>query len=251
MILTTTVVRVTSGIHVAVVDRYLTFADTLAAGLRPHEDVVDATALTDTESLWQALRSSVVDVVLLDQDLLGIQGDQLLRQILEEYPTTKVVVLSSAFDPPRVVHALTSGAAGWMPKNLPLEELLHGLRTVHGGETWVPARLLTAVLRAMAADQAGRPSAEAGLRSLTTRERQILQCMVDGMSRSEIAEHLGMSPNTVRTHVHNLLHKLGAHSSLRAVAIAREAGLAREPRSSATEAGSSTPTSERPNRDAP
>jgi len=247
-----TVVRVTSGIHVAVVDRYLTFADTLAAGLRPHDDVVDATALTDTDSLLQALASSLVDVVLLDQDLLGLEGDLLLRRILEEHPSTKVVVLSSGFDPAQVVQALSSGAAGWMPKNLPLDELLHGLRAVSNGETWVPNRLLTAVLRAMAADRAGRPSPEASLSTLTARERQVLQCMVDGMVRPAIAERLGMSPNTVRTHVHNVLHKLGAHSSLRAVAIAREAGLAGEqPRSSAAEAGASTPTPERPNSDAP
>jgi DNA-binding NarL/FixJ family response regulator len=107
-----------------------------------------------------------------------------------------------------------------------LAELQQCLRAVTNGETWVPGRLLTSVLRAMiAAREAAEPPASL-LRPLTAREQQILQCLVDGMSRPQIAARLGMSPNTVRTHVHNVLHKLGAHSSLRAVAIAREAGLA-------------------------
>jgi DNA-binding NarL/FixJ family response regulator len=215
---------VTSGIQVAVVDRYLTFADTLAAGLEARDEVRMAMAHTSVASLWQTLERSAVDVALLDADLLGPDG-ALLHHLVQEYPDTRVVVLSSETDPTYVVRALVAGAAGWVPKDVPLDELLQGLQAVVRGESWVPGRLLTTVLETMvrAREDFGSP---ARLRPLTAREHQILQCMVDGLSRIEIAERLGMSPNTVRTHVHNLLHKLGTHSSLRAVAIAREAGLA-------------------------
>ncbi|HET7356544.1 MAG TPA: response regulator transcription factor [Nocardioidaceae bacterium] len=223
----------TSGIHVAVVDRYLAFADTLALELRDQDDVVEATASTSTESLWQLLERPCadprvgprVDVVLLDSDLLD-PGLQVLQRIQDEHPTTRIVVLSNEADPAQVVQALTSGAHGWLPKTLPLAELQQCLRAVANGETWVPGRLLTTVLRAMIAAREEAEAPASLLRPLTARERQILQCLVDGLSRPQIAERLGMSPNTVRTHVHNVLHKLGAHSSLRAVAIAREAGLA-------------------------
>jgi DNA-binding NarL/FixJ family response regulator len=224
---------VTSGIHVAVVDRYLAFADTLATGLRSLDEVLDATASTSTESLWQLLGvNPKVDVVLLDHDLIDPRL-QVLHRIEDEHPGTRVVVVSNEADPARVVGALTAGAAGWLPKTLPLDELLQCLRAVSNGETWVPMRLLTSVLRAMIAAREAEDAPASRLRPLTAREQQILQCLVDGMTRPQIAAWLGMSPNTVRTHVHNVLHKLGAHSTLRAVAIAREAGLATTDRTSA------------------
>ena len=227
----------TSGIHVAVVDRYLAFADTLAMGLRDLDDVVEATASTSTESLWQLLdrpgADPGVDVVLLDSDLMD-PGLQVLQRIQDEHPAPRVVVLSNEADPAQVVQALTSGAHGWLPKTLPLAELQQCLRAVANGETWVPGRLLTSVLRAMIAARERAETPASVLRPLTAREQQILQCLVDGMNRPQIAERLGMSPNTVRTHVHNVLHKLGAHSSLRAVAIAREAGLATTERTTTT-----------------
>jgi len=233
-------VAVTSGIHVAVVDRYLAFADTLAAGLRSQGDVLEAKASTSTESLWQLLKRPApdpgaappVDVVLLDSDLIGA-GLHVLQRIQAEHPGVRVVVLSNEADPSQVVRALTSGAAGWLPKTLSLGELQQCLRAVTNGETWVPGRLLTSVLREMIAAREGADGAATRLRPLTVREQQILQCLVDGMNRPQIAAELGMSPNTVRTHVHNVLHKLGAHSSLRAVAIAREAGLAATDRTAA------------------
>lgn len=234
----------TSGIHVAVVDRYLAFADTLAAGLRSQDEVVEATASTSTESLWQLLEGPGADprvvVVLLDADLMD-PGLQVLQRVQDEHPATRVVVLSNEDDPAQVVRALTSGAHGWLPKTLPLAELQQCLRAVANGETWVPGRLLTEVLRAMIAAREAAEAPASLLRPLTAREQQILQCLVDGMSRPQIAARLGMSPNTVRTHVHNVLHKLGAHSSLRAVAIAREAGLAATNKTTDTTTGPPCP----------
>lgn len=213
------------GIHVAVVDRHLTFADTIAADLRSQSDVANATALTSADTLWRVLERHVVDVVLLDQDLPTCPGVSAVQRIRELHPATRVVVVSSKADPAEIVDALTAGAAGWVPKTLPLDQLLDGLRAVIRGETWVPGRVLTLVLQELTNTSAAGAGRSRLLQPLTAREMEILQCMVDGMSRTQIAEHLYMSPNTVRTHVQNVLHKLGVHSSLRAVSIARQAGL--------------------------
>jgi DNA-binding NarL/FixJ family response regulator len=81
----------------------------------------------------------------------------------------------------------------------------------------------------MAAEQE-RNEHETLVGALTPREREVLQCMVSGMTRSSIAQHLFLSPNTVRTHMQNVLGKLGVHSTLAAVAVARRAGIGEDPR---------------------
>jgi DNA-binding NarL/FixJ family response regulator len=100
-----------------------------------------------------------------------------------------------------------------------MHELVAAVRGSRQQETRIPAALLTHVFGNLAPRQ---PSA---LDLLTARQREVLQGLVDGLSRIAIAERLFLSRNTVRTHIQNLLHRLNAHSTLEAVAIAREAGL--------------------------
>jgi DNA-binding NarL/FixJ family response regulator len=209
---------------IAVVDQQLTFADTVATRLLDQADVQHTTAHTTTDSLMALLRSHPVDVVLLDWTLC--QGEnQPLQALHERHPDVRVVVTGTHADPWDILAAMQAGALGWLPKDVPFDELLIGVRSAQRGDRWVPGQLLTAVLESVtnaAEDQNRQPRA---LQPLTRREREVLQCMVDGLSRNQIADRLGMSPNTVRTHVQNVLHKFDVHSSLRAVALARQAGL--------------------------
>ena len=210
------------GLSVAVVDRQLTFADTLASGLLTLDLVATATPFTTTESLMAALEKNGIDVVVLDWELGGPDVTVLLHSLRDRHPTAKIVVTSSENDPSAIVAALQAGVLAWVPKHVPFDQLLMGLRTAVRGERWVPGELIASVLEAMSRENDHH--LHGALAPLTPREKEVLQCLVDGLTRGETARLLGMSPNTVRTHVQSVLHKLDVHSSLRAVAIARQSG---------------------------
>jgi DNA-binding NarL/FixJ family response regulator len=209
---------------VAVVDQQLTFADTVATRLLDQADVQRTSAHTTTDSLMAALRDHTVDVVLLDWTLCH-SASQPLRALADRHPGVAVVVTGTDRDPWEIVAAMHAGALAWLPKDVPFEELLIGIRSALRGDRWVPGHLLTAVLESVTSATDEEQRQPRALQPLTRREREVLQCMVDGLSRNQIADRLGMSPNTVRTHIQNVLHKFDVHSSLRAVALARQAGL--------------------------
>lgn len=226
---------------VAVLDQQLIFADTVATRLIAQDDVRSATAHTTTSSLMDHVRREPVDVVLLDWGLCATEPGPLLPPLWAEYPDVAVVVAGTHSNPEDIVSALRAGALGWVTKDMPFASLLTGLRSAARGERWIPGELLTAVLETMGTHGPNGNGSLGALPALTHREREVLQCMVDGLRRSQIADELGMSPNTVRTHVQSILQKLDVHSSLRAVAIARQHGvLARTPGIPSQRTGSRT-----------
>ena len=123
---------------------------------------------------------------------------------------------------------------GWVSKTETADALVDAIRGVARGETRIPADLLAGVLVSLSRRSSTPPwSTIQGIRELTGRELEVLGCLVEGMSRTEIGTLLHVSPNTVRTHVQSLLHELKVHSALAAVAIARRAGVTGAPRSPA------------------
>jgi len=209
------------GTRIAVLDQQLTVSDILAARLLGQPFVEEATAHTRPETLRALLEEESVDVVLLDWRMCDREAS-LVTQLTESASAPQVLVIGYEAAPRDVRTAIGAGAAGWLPPDVSFDELLTCLRAAQRGEFWVPGRVLL-----WAVDAAAAPSTDAveTLRPLTPREREVLQGMVDGLTREQIAQRLGMSPHTVRTHVHGLLHKLGVHSSLRPVSVSRQAGL--------------------------
>jgi DNA-binding NarL/FixJ family response regulator len=137
----------------------------------------------------------------------------------------RVVVLAGDDDPRRAVRALQAGAGGWVAKESSLGRLMAVVRGVLRDETHVPPALLTGVVRELTAARRDRTESERLVETLTPREKQVLRCMVAGLGRQAVADRLFLSPHTVRTHMQNVLGKLGVHSTLAAVALARRAGV--------------------------
>jgi DNA-binding NarL/FixJ family response regulator len=142
-----------------------------------------------------------------------------------DHPEVRTVVLAERDDPRRAAAALQAGASGWVAKDCSLSRLLQVVRGVLRGETHLPPALLTGVLRELTATRRHRTESERLVESLTPREHEVLRCMVAGLGRKAVAERLYLSPHTVRTHMQNVLGKLGVHSTLAAVALARKAGV--------------------------
>jgi DNA-binding NarL/FixJ family response regulator len=210
-------------ISVLVVDDHLVFADALQARLLAEPDirpVVVAYGAAQARSHVTRIRPAVVLLDLLLGE--GEGGLDLAAAIREISPHTRVVMLTALESSAHVVTGLQRGVRGWLPKTVAAEYVVRVVRGVHAGEAWLPPDLLGRVLDDLATPAT---SFRGPLARLTVRERQVLQCMVDGLTRTQIADRLNLSPNTVRTHTQNLIVKLDTHSALEAVALALRHGL--------------------------
>ncbi|MFD8291357.1 LuxR C-terminal-related transcriptional regulator, partial [Streptomyces lavendulae] len=152
-------------------------------------------------------------------------GIALVAGVRVAHPGVRTVVLAERDDPRRAALALQAGASGWVAKDCSLSRLLAVVRGVLREETHLPPALLTGVLRELTAARKHRSDSERLVESLTPREHEVLRCMVAGLGRKDVAARLFLSPHTVRTHMQNVLGKLGVHSTLAAVALARRAGV--------------------------
>ncbi|MFB7714866.1 LuxR C-terminal-related transcriptional regulator [Streptomyces sp. NPDC056105] len=237
-------------IRVLVVDDHRIFAESLAAALAAEPDVDVSAAGSGPAALRCMDRAAAegrrFDVLLVDADLGAalhgprpptavpdatpgqdglVDGISLVAGVRSGQPTVRTVVLAEKDDPRRAALALQAGASGWVAKDCSLSRLLTVIRGVLRDETHLPPALLTSVLRELTAARKHRTDSERLVESLTPREREVLRCMVAGLGRKAVAERLFLSPHTVRTHMQNVLGKLGVHSTLAAVALARRAGV--------------------------
>lgn len=212
-------------IRVAVIDDHRVFAEALASRLADEPDLdVVGTAAAATEAMEMFLDKEI-DVVALDLDLAGEDGLAVGRRLREQWPDLGIVVVTAAADDSRVAEAVQMGVRGWVAKQSAIESLLTAIRGAARGETHLPAALLTRVLVSLSErNRSSTPEAEA-ISILTARELDVLRCLIEGLSRNEIGTLLHVSPNTVRTHIQSILHKLNVHSALTAVAFARRAGV--------------------------
>lgn len=217
--------------RVAVIDDHPVFADALAdcLGSQPDLDVVGTAHSVD--EAWRLMDEHEVDVVTVDLDLAGQDGLALARELVERWPDLALVVVTGATDGSRMLQAVQIGVRGWVAKDGSVENLVSALRGAARGETHIPAAMLRRVVTALSTPP-GQHSAESeAIERLTRREQDVLRCLMEGMSRTQIGDLLQVSPNTVRTHVQSILHKLKVHSALTAVALARRAGFGEQAQS--------------------
>jgi two-component system response regulator DevR len=156
------------------------------------------------------------DVLLLDIDLPGMNGIQLVQELAPRLPQTKIVMLTVSSSERDLFEAIGRGAAGYLTKDLSPEALLRALRGVARGELAMSRRSAARALRYFA-DAARRGRAVGSgendeLMGLSPRENDVLAMLADGLTDREIAEALTISPRTVETHVSNILHKLGVRN---------------------------------------
>jgi DNA-binding NarL/FixJ family response regulator len=211
-------------IRIVVIDDHPVFAGALKARLSAEPDMeVVGTATNSREalSLVEAVRP---DLVTLDIQLGREDGLTLCEPMRESVPTLLIVAVTCVVDTARAMEAVRAGVRGWAAKDGSTHSLLAAIRGAAVGESWFPPGLLGRMLPELVRTS-GATSVDARLRKLTKREFEILQCMVDGLDRRRIANRLVLSVNTVRTHAQSMLAKLGVHSSLEAVAVARAAGM--------------------------
>ena len=186
----------------------------------PDIDVVAEAANGDDAIAVIAVAQSqgtLPDVVLMDLAMERLDGVEATRRIRSRWPEVEVVALTSFVDEARVLEALDAGASGYIIKDAPAEEIVLAIRAAHRGEMMVDPALARKLLT-----RGRQPTARGPFAELTEREREVLGLVAQGLNNNDIARALTTSERTARTHVSNVLRKLGLASRTQAALYAVE-----------------------------
>lgn len=210
-------------IMVLVVDDHRVFAEALAIAIG-RERGLRAEVATSAEGAVEMARNMAPDVVLMDLEMPGIGGLGAIRQIRAAQPAVRVLVVSAHDEDLTKAKAIEAGAAGFLPKLSAMADLSQAVRLVYEGGSMLDPDEVARLQRMLRHRRHQETTERMRIGRLTPRQLQILQLVAEGMSTREIAGKLGMSPLTLRTHVQNVLTRLGVHTKLEAVALAIKHG---------------------------
>jgi DNA-binding NarL/FixJ family response regulator len=182
----------------------------------------------DGEEALDAARRVRPDVVVMDIRMPRLDGVAATRRLLEgSGPQPRVVIVTTFDDDENLYEALRAGAAGFLLKNAPPEQLIEAVRTVAAGEGLLSAAVTRRVIEEFVRRAPNETPASETLSELTERELEVLRLVARGLSNAEIAEELVISPATAKTHVGRILMKLDLRDRVQAVVFAYETGLVR------------------------
>lgn len=178
--------------------------------LLQHSDLAVIGEAEDGRQAVSKTRSMRPDVVLMDVTMPHLNGVEATSQILRDCPEVRVVALSMHKDRQTVFRMLDAGAVGYVTKCGIPKELIHAIRTVHGGRTYLGAEITGVVVDDYI--QTARSREMPTFQILSPREREILQMVSEGKSTKEIASMLHLTGKTVEGHRHRIMQKLDLHS---------------------------------------
>ncbi|GAA2699760.1 MULTISPECIES: response regulator [Nonomuraea] len=199
--------------------------------LEAEPDIAVVGQAGDGKGALEQARALLPDVILMDIRMPGVDGIEATRRIVREAAAgahvPKVLVLTTFDLDEYIVEALRSGASGFLLKDVPPDELVQAIRVVAAGDAIVAPSVTRRLLDRFAAKlpSAYQQTTPARLDRLTERELEVLKLIAKGMSNAEIAAKLVVSETTVKTHVGNVLTKLGLRDRVQAVVLAYESGL--------------------------
>jgi DNA-binding NarL/FixJ family response regulator len=212
--------------RVLLVDDHRLISDMLSDALGEAKDIeVVGTAANGAEGVEMAKRHQP-DVVLMDVEMDEMNGIAATREVVRLLPGVKVVMLTANADQATILDAMESGAVGYLTKDKALvDDVVDAVHRAYAGEIMLPTALIGRLITSLATRRREQAERQDLVERLTAREREILHLIAEGADNKTIADRLIVSPHTVRTHVQNLLAKLGAHSKLEALTIAARRGL--------------------------
>jgi DNA-binding NarL/FixJ family response regulator len=195
--------------------------------LEVEDDITVVGEAADGAEAVELARRERPDVVLMDIRMPVLDGLQATRQLaaMRGLEQTRVLILTTYDTDTYVYEALEAGASGFLLKDSGPTELLHAIRVVAAGEALLAPRITRRLIAQFAAARAAHQASEDRLAPLTQREREVLALVGEGLSNSEIADRLVLSPATARTHVSHTMGKLGARDRAQLVVIAYQTGL--------------------------
>ena len=215
-------------IRVLLVEDHQLLADALAAMLSRESDI-EVIGIAGTVAEAKLMSRERLDVVLMDYRLPDGTGAEATRAIKARWPAARVVMVTALTDDETVLESIQAGADGYLTKDRAAEDVVQAVRAAHAGETLLPRSVIVEIARRVAAARE-RGDERHVFEPLTPRELEVLRALTEGLSTPEICDQLFIAPNTLRTHVQNIMGKLRVHSKLEAVAFALRHRLVEPPR---------------------
>ncbi|MBI1793762.1 MAG: response regulator transcription factor [Chloroflexi bacterium] len=195
------------------VDDHLMVRRGLATFLKVFDDLELAGEAESGKAAIQLCGEILPDVILMDMSMPDMDGSAATRIIRKQFPQVQVIALTSFKEGKLIKIALEAGAIGYLLKDVSADELVRSIRSAHAGRATLSPEAAQALV-----EETNQPPAP-GL-DLTEREREVLKLMIEGLNNTQIAGRLTVSPSTVKSHVSNILSKLGVASRTEAVTMA-------------------------------
>jgi DNA-binding NarL/FixJ family response regulator len=207
------------------VEDHASFRQTLALVFDQQPDFQVVAQAGSLGEARRVMRDREADMAVIDLALPDGEGVELIEELCEANPEFAALVLTASLDRAEHARAIEAGAAGVLHKSADVDEIMDATRRLAAGETLISSDELVEMLRLAGQSREELRGARASIEQLTRREMQVLEALAEGLTNREIAERLHMSVDTERTHMMNILSKLGVHSRLQALLFAARYGL--------------------------
>ena len=215
-------------IRVILADDHRVVTDALSRVLSAQPDI-QIVGVAASVAEVRELAGTPVDVVLMDYRFPDGTGLQAIRPIKTRSPGARVVMLTALDDDETILDSVQAGADGYITKDRNVDEVVQAVRDAHAGAMLLPPAVIRMIASRVAAAHE-RPAESVTVEPLTGRELEVLKALSEGLSTPGVCAQLGITPNTLRTHVQNIMAKLRVHSKLEAVAFAIRHRLIEPPR---------------------
>ena len=203
----------TAPIRILVVEDHHVVRQGLVALIKTVEDMQVVGEACDGKQAVELFRQHQPDVTIMDLRLPHMTGVESITAIRRDFPSARIIVLTTYDGDEDIYRALQAGARGYLLKDMSGDDLMEAIRTVHAGRSRIPPAVAQRL-----ADRLGGPD-------LTTRELEVLKLIVAGKSNKEIGQALFISEATVKTHINSLLSKLGVSDRTQAATTALQRGI--------------------------
>jgi DNA-binding NarL/FixJ family response regulator len=205
-------------IRILIVDDHPVVRDGLAAILDTQPDLLVVGAAASGSEAVHLLATTLPDVILLDLEMPGMGGVEVIHRIKVDFPGVQAIVFTAFDTDERILSAVKAGAMGYLLKGAPREEIFRAIRVASQGGSLLQPVVASRLLHHIASSPPEKPS-------LTPRETEVLTLLAQGRTNKEIARLLVITERTVKFHISSLLTKLGAGNRTEAVSTAAKLGM--------------------------
>lgn len=218
-------------IRLVIADDIPLFREMLVHTLEEETDIEIVAHASNGLEAVEACRTHRPHIILLDVEMPKMNGVDATKAIVAECPSTRVVILTAYEDDKLILELIQAGATGYLVKDTHVDEVVKAIRVAHEGESLIQPRVAQKILKMMVAmpaagvGQSMKSDVKEKLGRLTSREREVLEGIAEGLNNKELADRFCIGHTTVKTHVNRMMQKLELRDRVEAVLFAIEAGL--------------------------